>query len=248
MISTSYGTNESLDAIFSEFATIFKTGHDLFDALQLAANHSTGEERSTWLLLLKLLSHRLIPAESVTATQYSSHNAVIASHDSTLGELFLIKEWLQETCPEITPVKAKKGYLLATTKALRNLIDKGSVVEQIDPDAEIRLKASLAQEDVNFDHALHKSIFNHVRRGDITAAAELCFQSDQAWRAAILLGSVPASDPLLDQNDSQLPTFGNQNRLMLKSICANIAASATDVYERALYAHLAGDGLGVCFI
>lgn len=91
----------------------------------------------------------------------------------------------------------------------------------------------------SYERAFLRSLYEHVRQGELDVAIESCRQSDQSWRAASLSGGQPWSDPLLgpeqgaaDDDDAMVGTGalervvkGNANRRLWKSMCRKLAGS-----------------------
>jgi len=246
------GRIETIDDSFRKFAKVFlniQQQTDLNAVVDKCVELSTEQiEANTWTLIKMLTSHRFIPPDQpMLKFNFASDHALIGhiNETSDVGEYMQVKEWLEQTAPEFNPVEVRQGFNLATTRQHRNMLDKQkSLVSQIDPDAELREKASLALDDSTFQQALNRSIFEYIRRGDFLSACDLCQSCDQPWRSALIIGMMPSSDPLLDINEEEILPYGNANKQVWRSICLKIASQSTDLYERALFSHLAGDPTG----
>jgi nuclear pore complex protein Nup107 len=129
------------------------------------------------------------------------------------------------------------GIRTSTNKAIRSL----------DPDAESRGEGKWDSEDSSYAKALHRTLFEYARAGELDAAFDLARQADQPWKAASLRGAIlyhqalDSADDMMDGDDFEENVGGNRNRLLWKAVCRKLAASPTlDVYEKALYGSLAG--------
>lgn len=150
------------------------------------------------------------------------------------------------------PVEVRKGYLPFTKNALR--ADKRTqvsgmptrrqrerLVEQLDPDAPLRGPGSWDVDDVHYEKALVRSLFEYVREGSLPLALDLCVESSQSWRAASLRGALFYHDPALCDPPLEEP-IGNRTRSVWRRVARKAAANLSlDPYERALYGALCGD-------
>lgn len=150
------------------------------------------------------------------------------------------------------PVEVRKGYLPFTKNALR--ADKRThmfseptrrqrerLVEQLDPDAPLRGPGTWDVDDVHYDKALVRSLFEYVREGSLPMALDLCIESSQPWRAASLRGALFYHDPTLCDPPLDEP-IGNRTRSVWRRVARKAAANLSlDPYERALYGALSGD-------
>ncbi|CAD6884836.1 unnamed protein product [Tilletia controversa] len=127
------------------------------------------------------------------------------------------------------------------------------LLKTLDPDAPCRAgEGELANEDLAYERAFLRSLFELARAGKLTDALELCRQADRPWRAASLRGAIPYFDPrLVNQNDPSVDSetiqalpqspYGNRNRALWKATARKLAGMKTlDPYERALYGALSG--------
>ncbi|KAJ2263514.1 Nucleoporin nup84 [Coemansia sp. RSA 376] len=217
-------------------------------------------ESNTWELverLYKLRAQAQAEAQDDDMSDGGSERALAARTDhvavqelmgrsNELTEYVEVRRWLEETAPEFQAVETRKGYLFYTRRSIagRGVKDSRTVTEA-DPDAPSRQRRELAPEDAEYSAGLVRTLYEYVRRGRVNNAIELCVESDEAWRAATLKGSLIWRDPELEPSDipgSRPPhTAGNINRALWKHACAALAADeANDAYERALYAALSG--------
>lgn len=141
--------------------------------------------------------------EHAYETPLATVQRILAS-DSELAELKIVREWLQDLLPVVHTVEVRKGYLSFTKNALRanrTQLPSGGrrgnqrLVDQLDPDAAVRGPGVLDVEDVNYEKALLRTLFEYVRAGELDKALHLCTQTSQPWRAASLRGALFYHDP-----------------------------------------------------
>lgn len=141
----------------------------------------------------------------------------ILESNAELAELRIVREWLQGLLPAKHTVEVRKGYLPFTKNALRStqrnqLSGRRSnerLVQQLDPDAAVRGPGVLDVEDVNYEKALVRALFEYVRAGELDKALHLCSQTSQPWRAASLRGALFYHDPSLSEPSSE-DVMGNR--------------------------------------
>ncbi|KAE8229767.1 hypothetical protein CF326_g5257 [Tilletia indica] len=129
------------------------------------------------------------------------------------------------------------------------------LLKTLDPDAPCRSgDGELANEDLAYERAFLRSLFELARAGKLTDALDLCRQADRPWRAASLRGATPYFDArLVNQQDPSVnpetiqalsqssSPFGNRNRALWKATARKLAGMKNlDPYERALYGALSG--------
>ncbi|WFD26820.1 Nucleoporin nup84 [Malassezia nana] len=215
-------------------------------------------EQHTWKLIHALFAARLVhpPAEPegpvhVYETPIATVQRILHS-SLELSELNIIRDWLQDMLPVQHPVEVRKGYLPFTKNALRadkrtNVFSEPTrrqrerLVEQLDPDAPLRGPGTWDVDDVHYDKALVRSLFEYVREGSLPMALDLCIESSQPWRAASLRGALFYHDPILCDPPLDEP-IGNRTRSVWRRVARKAAANLSlDPYERALYGALCGD-------
>ncbi len=81
----------------------------------------------------------------------------------------------------------------------------------------------------NFEQRLHRSLFQHIRRGQLQEAIELCNSCKLYWKGACLRGGILHYDPKMDSQIDTMDSQGNQNRTLWK---ATAFAIACDVIYR----------------
>ena len=165
-----------------------------------------------------------------------------------------IRDWLSAIPSSLNPAEIRRGYLPYTKNKLKQYVRQGrrlppTMVRSLDPDSIFRPNeqdgqtgAELEPEDLAYERALLRSLFEYVRIGDIDLAIDMCRQSDQSWRAASLRGGTLYSDPFLnslksyrgdamaDDDQNPLPSdrttpSGNVNRTLWKAMCRKIASN-----------------------
>lgn len=178
-----------------------------------------------------------------------------------------MRDWLSSQLPAIHIAEVRKGYAPFTknklkaerrtqvsshsSRGLGSVANASKVVRSVDPDAESRGEGKWDLEDVNYSKALHRTLFEYARSGQLEAAFDLARQADQPWRAASLRGAMLYHRPYLsgnsdgedDMRDGESDAFigGNRNRVLWKAVCKRLAANnSLEPYERALYGCLAG--------
>lgn len=117
------------------------------------------------------------------------------------------------------------------------------LVQQLDPDASLRGSGTWETEDLHYDKALVRNLFEYVRAGELDLALDLCMQTSQPWRAASLRGAIFYHDPTLSEPSDEINgPIGNRQRSIWRRVARKAATNlALDPYERALYGALSGD-------
>ena len=179
----------------------------------------------------------------------------ILNMDRTLHECLLVKSWLEDIAEPIVPVETRKGYLENTRRALdsksRKLsrtvkslgsMDVSSMEGRLDPDSlfEPTSDSAVHPDDQIYENALSKTILDELRRGRIDQAMELSRDSDEAWRSAILAGSLYYHDAILAGHPGTT-IMGNARRSLWKETCYHLSLQESlSLHERAIYAILCG--------
>ncbi|KAJ3283731.1 Nucleoporin nup84 [Rhizoclosmatium sp. JEL0117] len=232
---------------FGQVSENWATQLEAADQSEAAAVEALRLEARTWDLLFRLLDIRIEAEDDISdaavPSVYSSDQAIVLAaikKDKNLAELMAVKEWLEVFAPDPAPVENRKGYRIFTQKSLRSK-PAGSVA--MDPDAPIRTKIQLHQDDANYEHALHRALFSYLRRGDLQSMAQFCRDVDEPWKAASLQGAAYFRDSLVDgEKYDDEGTSGNINRDLWKLTCLEIAKEPSfDAYERAIYGVLGGN-------
>lgn len=122
----------------------------------------------------------------------------------------------------------------------------------MDPDAPIRTKKVLVNEDKEVEIRLFKHLFRFVRAGKLSEGQELAQRVGYHWLSAILDGWVPYSDPnldeeylctaVIDQASEVRPVSGNKKRNEFKQACFKTAKMhGLTLREKALFGVLGGN-------
>lgn len=185
----------------------------------------------------------------------------ILHRNRELREVKIVRDWLSSQLPAVHVAEVRKGYAPFSKNRLRaekrtQINSRSSkstnTIKSLDPDAESRGQGKWDHEDASYAKALHRTLFEYARSGQLAAAFDLCEQADQPWRAASLRGAMLYQQQALDgldANDDEAMTTelstpkasGNRNRLLWKAVCKRLATNTSlDPYERALYGSLAG--------
>ncbi|PWA00812.1 hypothetical protein BB558_003114 [Smittium angustum] len=167
------------------------------------------------------------------------------------------RSWLEETASSFQSIETRVGYWPFTRKQHEiNSRKKENLelVSQLDPDAPSRQKRNLAVEDQEYERFMLRTLYEHVRRGNLKEAIMLCVNNGEPWRAASLRGGIYFFDTEIDEitttqddnpnrisNRKLRQTGGNINRSLWKEMCSALSTDTSmDTYERALYAALCG--------
>jgi hypothetical protein len=100
------------------------------------------------------LRQRLAPGQDFNlagqSNIYASDARIVADFmagNAELTEAALVRRWLEETASEFPAVEVRKGYYPHTFKALKDKqrlkLAEGSLVKELDPDAQLRMKGVL---------------------------------------------------------------------------------------------------------
>lgn len=131
----------------------------------------------------------------------------------------------------------------------KNAFSGREYVDELDPDAPIRLSKSLHDLDQEDEFKLMEYIFAFIRAGDLKSARDFCQKIGQSWRAATLEGFRLFNDKNYSLNSNlgmknQKQIFKNEGnlnrdvwRLMVHKM---IKDERFGPYEKAVYASLAG--------
>ncbi|EGF81935.1 hypothetical protein BATDEDRAFT_23684 [Batrachochytrium dendrobatidis JAM81] len=223
------------------------------------------QEADTWALVCALLSDRYgvdddlddngDPVQQVPPSVFCSDFGHSYEVSKAVREHIIVKQWLESIAPEFQPVEVRKGYYPHTSMQIRGQQrlqgvpnqwnnDNAQIVSELDPDAPSRQHRRIAPEDQSYETELLRTIYEYLRRGRLADAFHLCRACDQSWRIASMGGGAFRDDPFVDGvKDTDVGVFeGNENRVLWKAICYQIALDDnTQLYERAIYAVLAGD-------
>lgn len=229
-------------------------------------------EARTWELIHLVCADRYLyhPESSegdstakLSRTYYQTPLAAIQDilEDSRpLRELKIIREWLSSQLPPVHVAEVRKGYMPFSKNRLKaekrtsvgtnaRTGSQKNVVRNLDPDAEFRGEGKWDMEDANYAKALHRTLFEYTRAGELEAAFDLARQADQPWRAASLRGAMlfhqslgaDRGDDEMDELDQVAGATGNRNRALWKAVCRKLSSNGSlDPFEKALYGSLSG--------
>jgi nuclear pore complex protein Nup107 len=118
---------------------------------------------------------------------------------TTLRELYLVREWLQDTAPNVPSIPTSGAAYRALTKHRVVHARRGggalgagaqSFVSALDPDAEHRRGAggALDADDAAAEKALARTLLAYLRAGKYDEARALCRAAGHDWRAAVIGG------------------------------------------------------------
>lgn len=204
--------------------------------------------------ILESRSSTIPPALHVYETPLGTVQRVL-QHSPELSELKIIREWLQDVLPVRHAVEVRKGYMPFTKNALRaekraqvsgmasTRLGREKLVQHLDPDAASRGPGTWDVEDLHYEKALVRSLFEYVRAGELDMALDLCAQTSQSWRAASLRGAIFYHDPSISEPSEGVDgPLGNRSRSAWRRIARKAALNVSlDRYERAMYGALCGD-------
>ncbi|KAF9475041.1 hypothetical protein BDN70DRAFT_884207 [Pholiota conissans] len=219
-------------------------------------------EENTWSLLQAVMPARKTePPHTPTAKELLLENPytptstiiqAILDASPLLSELFVIREWLQESAPAPARPEANTGYWKFTKHTIMQSMRTGQaprdgLVSDMDPDATNREDgAGLAGDDASYEKSLLQALYGYVRAGRIDDAVDVCRDAHQPWRAASIRGSLlfqwrslsTHEDDAEEEETENSPVWsGNRHRVLWKSTCVRAALSSSlSDPERLLYA------------
>ena len=121
---------------------------------------------------LESRSSTIPPALHVYETPLGTVQRVL-QHSPELSELKIIREWLQDVLPVRHAVEVRKGYMPFTKNALRaekraqvsgmasTRLGREKLVQHLDPDAASRGPGTWDVEDLHYEKALVRSLFEY---------------------------------------------------------------------------------------
>ncbi|KAL1441410.1 hypothetical protein MTO96_001050 [Rhipicephalus appendiculatus] len=230
------------------------------------------EERNTWKLTGALLHDRLKAAEFmeeggvdtmlVDGTREASDREVVdalMARDSFARQAQLVVDWLESCAAHQRGMGNDDDRLeyfadggCAWENTLHHVQSRASVgtapssyVTELDPDAASRQRLPIHDLDRDDECRLFRSVFFHLRAGQVQRAQELAADNGHHWLAAVVEGWRPYNDP---NNSSVMvaaatqPAEGNLYRDLWKRACWEAASNPTcPLYERAVYGALSGN-------
>uniref|UniRef100_A0A8C4Q5U9 Nuclear pore complex protein n=1 Tax=Eptatretus burgeri TaxID=7764 RepID=A0A8C4Q5U9_EPTBU len=225
------------------------------------------QEMITWRLIRSLYSDRVQSAledenalavdEFVSGPSEKRVMEALFRRDAITRQSQLVVDWLESVAKnEIDNYLGKIRYscdsvcwentlhLLNQSKSFGSFLNT-RIVTELDPDAPIRQKLHLAEQDREDEANLLKHTFDLIRAGMVDEAQRHCKHCGQAWRAATLEGWRLYHDPNYDGVPSSgelQPIEGNFYRDVWKRCCWRMAEEEQfNRYERAIYATLSGN-------
>lgn len=230
------------------------------------------EERNTWKLTGALLRDRLKADEImeeggddtmfVDGTREASDREVVDAlmvRDSFARQAQLVVDWLESCAAHQRGMGNDDDRLeyfadggCAWENTLHHVQSRASVgnapssyVTELDPDAPSRQRLPIHDLDRDDEYRLFRSVFFHLRAGQLQRAQELAADNGHHWLAAALEGWRPHHDPnngSMMGADSVQPAEGNLYRDLWKRTCWEAASNPTcSLYERAVYGALSGN-------
>jgi nuclear pore complex protein Nup107 len=135
-----------------------------------------------------------------------------------------------------TPVQKRKGYL--------NYSQTLTKIPFLDPDALSHQPASaLHPEDARYEDAVRKSLWDWLRRGQISDATQFVQSIGKDYYGALFQASqMYRVEAAADNNADHLVVKGCRNRLGFKKLVHSMTSTIVgNPYERAVYGVLAGN-------
>ncbi|KAL5270079.1 hypothetical protein ACHWQZ_G003536 [Mnemiopsis leidyi] len=208
-------------------------------------------ERYTWKLLGAIYQNKLNTTMSENDDS-DSHLGAINRLYTKSGEIRhnqVVLDWLESNASELLPdLPTKVGYFSGkvswenTFHTLCNQKVK-KIISTMDPDAPSREGAPLHEIDAEDQSRLVKHMFHLVRAGQVDKAQQLCIESGQCWRAAVIEGWRLYHDPNAhDLSRDRDSVEGNITRALWKNCCWDFCnSSGVSTEEKALYGALSGN-------
>ncbi|KAL1433228.1 hypothetical protein MTO96_012813 [Rhipicephalus appendiculatus] len=237
----------------------------------MACQTLLAEERNTWMLTGALLRDRLKAGEFmeqssddtifVDRTREASDREVVdalMARDSFARQAQLVVDWLESCAAHQRGMGNDDDRLqyftdggCAWENTLHHLQSRASVgsarssyVTELDPDAPSRQRLPIHDLDRDDECRLFRTVFFHLRAGQLQRAQELAADNGHHWLAATLEGWWPYHDPnsSVMGADAAQPAEGNLYRGLWKRACWEAASNPTSsLYERAVYGALSGN-------
>ncbi|KAL3133860.1 hypothetical protein ABBQ32_008326 [Trebouxia sp. C0010 RCD-2024] len=164
-------------------------------------------EAATWELLLHMYAdtRKMYPAgtggqQTAIKTVHHQVAEAVCKHPELL-QCARVVTWLEALFRKSQDYQAEQeqgprfndqsGVWTDTLTALHRQDHNDSLVTELDPDATTRQRASLQRDSGRDEDALNAYLFEFVKAGRVSEAAETCAACGQPWRAASLLGGGP---------------------------------------------------------
>uniref|UniRef100_L7M2T4 Nuclear pore complex protein n=1 Tax=Rhipicephalus pulchellus TaxID=72859 RepID=L7M2T4_RHIPC len=229
------------------------------------------EERNTWKLTGALLRDRFKVDEFmeegddtmfVDGTREASDREIVdalMARDSFARQAQLVVDWLESCAAHQRGMSSDDDRLeyfadggCAWENTLHHVQSRASAgsapssyVTELDPDAPSRQRLPIHDLDRDDECRLFRSVFFHLRAGQLQRAQELAADNGHHWLAAAVEGWRPYHDPnngSVMGADAMQPAEGNLYRDLWKRACWEAASNPTcSLYERAVYGALSGN-------
>ncbi|KAL2313892.1 Nuclear pore complex protein [Schizosaccharomyces pombe] len=211
-------------------------------------------ESRTWDLIQRLYSFRLSEQqEHIQSHAFSSRAVLEEEYYSQNPEAFennIVFNWARDNSsdPPSIEIRGNRWFYTREDIKMKNRGGSrfssnisGTIVSNLDPDADIRDDKRLDERDDNFERQFFHTAFCLFRSGSFEELLELCRRTGNHWRSASLQGILEYRDNLID-DVLQSETSGNKRKELLRRSCLALTKNKRiDSYERALYGALCGD-------
>ncbi|KAG5518448.1 hypothetical protein PMAC_002843 [Pneumocystis sp. 'macacae'] len=209
-------------------------------------------ECKTWDLIQRLYSHRVQKSHELPNIHEYSSNVVLEEafyiQTPEAMENTIVLNWLKDIFPEppLLEISGKKWLYtrenIRMKRLQRKTFKEDQLINELDPDAPTRQRKLLDDRDFEFEKKFLRNLFLLIRSGDFDKACDICRETGNFLRSAILQGCIEYRDPLIDDNNAELGVMGTKRKQLWKKMCYELSKQAElDPYERALYGALCGD-------
>ncbi|KAG4304330.1 hypothetical protein PORY_002305 [Pneumocystis oryctolagi] len=209
-------------------------------------------ECKTWDLVQRLYSHRVQKPSKLPSVHEYSSNVILEEAFYTQNpeamENTIVLNWLKDIFPEpsLSEISGKKWLYTRENIRMKRLQIKSfkedRLIDELDPDAPTRQQKLLDDKDSEFERKFLRDLFLLIRCGDFDKACDICKETGNFLRSAILQGCIEYRDPLIDENNAELGVMGTKRKQLWKKMCYELSKQTElDPYERALYGVLSGD-------
>ncbi|CCJ30523.1 unnamed protein product [Pneumocystis jirovecii] len=209
-------------------------------------------ECKTWDLIQRLYSHRVQKSHELPNIHEYSSNVILEEafyiQTPEAMENTIILNWLKDIFPEppLLEISGKKWLYTRESIRMKRLqrktLKEDQLIDELDPDAPTRQRKLLDDKDFEFERKFLRNLFLLIRSGDFDKACDICKETGNFLRSAILQGCIEYRDPLIDNDNSELGVMGTKRKQLWKKMCYELSKQTElDPYERALYGALCGD-------
>ncbi|CCJ29617.1 unnamed protein product, partial [Pneumocystis jirovecii] len=204
-------------------------------------------ECKTWDLIQRLYSHRVQKSHELPNIHEYSSNVILEEafyiQTPEAMENTIILNWLKDIFPEppLLEISGKKWLYTRESIRMKRLqrktLKEDQLIDELDPDAPTRQRKLLDDKDFEFERKFLRNLFLLIRSGDFDKACDICKETGNFLRSAILQGCIEYRDPLIE-----LGVMGTKRKQLWKKMCYELSKQTElDPYERALYGALCGD-------